>query len=85
MRFTTEQFDEQLSFRDDLAQNQEIISKRVHYELHKGDIVLFHAKTLHYANQNSESVPKISFVYTVRGVSNKPIARSSSDFKEVIL
>lgn len=85
MHFTPEQFDEQSSFRDDLPQNQEIISKRVHYELHKGDIVLFHAKTLHYANQNSESTPKISFVYSVRGVSNKPIAGTNSDFKEVIL
>lgn len=85
MHFTPEQFDEQSSFRDDLPQNQEIISKRVHYELHKGDIVLFHAKTLHYANQNSESTPKISFVYSVRGVSNKPIADTNSDFKEVIL
>ena len=85
MHFRPEQFDEQSSFRDDLAQNQEIISKRVHYELHKGDIVLFHAKTLHYANQNSESTPKISFVYSVRGVSNRPIAGTNSDFKEVIL
>lgn len=85
MKFKPEQFDEQSSFRDDLAQNQEIISKRVHHELHKGDIVLFHAKTLHYANQNSETIPKISFVYSVRGVSNKPIAGTSSDFKEVIL
>lgn len=85
MHFRPEQFDEQSSFRDDLPQNQEIISKRVHYELHKGDIVLFHAKTLHYANQNSESTPKISFVYSVRGVSNKPIAGTNSDFKEVIL
>ncbi len=85
MHFKAEQFDEQLSFRDDLAQNQELIATRVHHELHKGDIVLFHAKTLHYANQNSESDPKISFVYSVRGLSNKPIAGTNSDFKEVIL
>jgi phytanoyl-CoA hydroxylase len=85
MHFTADQFDEQLSFRSDLEQNREIISKLVHYELHKGDIVLFHAKTLHYANENSESTPKISFVYSVRGLSNKPIAGSNSDFKEVVL
>ncbi len=85
MNFTPEQFDERLSFRDDLAQNQEIISKRVHHDLHKGDIILFHAKTLHHAHQNLTSTPKISFVYSLRGVSNKPIPNTRSDFKEVIL
>lgn len=85
MNFTAEQFDEQFSFRDDLAENKKIIAKRIHHELHKGDIVLFHAKTLHYANQNSAEKPKVSFVYSVRGLSNKPIKNSVSDFKEVVL
>jgi len=85
MSFTPDQFDERSSFRDDLSENQKIISKRVHYDLHKGDIVLFHAKTLHHAHQNLTDKPKISFVYSLRGISNKPIANTRSDFKEVPL
>ena len=83
--FTANQFDERASFREDLPQNQEIISKRVHYNLSKGDIVLFHAKTLHYAHQNETDKAKISFVYSLRSASNQPIKNTRSDFKEVIL
>ena len=85
MKFTPDQFDERSSFRDDLPQNQEIIAKRVHYNLHKGDIVLFHAKTLHYAHQNETDKAKISFVYSLRGSSNHPIKGTRSDFKEITL
>lgn len=85
MLFTHDQFDEQSGFRCDLPQNQEIIKKRVHQELHKGDIVLFHAKTLHHAHYNSSDKAKISFVYSVRGISNLPIKDTRSDFKELIL
>ncbi|MFC2074593.1 phytanoyl-CoA dioxygenase family protein [Campylobacterota bacterium] len=85
MTFTPDQFDERSSFRDDLQKNRDIISKRVHYNLEKGDIVLFHAKTLHYAHQNETDKAKISFVYSLRGASNRPIRGTRSDFKEVIL
>ncbi len=85
MKFSPDQFDERSTFRDDLAQNQEIIAKRVHYDLHKGDVILFHAKTLHHAHQNLSEQAKISFVYSLRGVSNRAIPNTRSDFKEVIL
>ncbi len=85
MVFTPDQFDERSSFRDDLEKNREIISQRVHYDLHKGDVVLFHAKTLHYAHQNETDKAKISFVYSLRAASNRPIKGTRSDFKEVIL
>ncbi len=85
MKFSPEQFDKKLSFRDDLPQNQALISKRVHFDLHKGDVILFHAKTLHAASKNSTDTAKISFVYSVRALSNKPIANTRSDFKEVEL
>lgn len=85
MQFTQDQFDQFLSFRSDLQQNQEIIQTRVHHKLHKGDVVLFHAKTLHYAHANTTDETKISFVYSLRGVSNKPIENSRSDFREIIL
>ena len=85
MHFTPEQFDENSGFRDDLPQNQEIIKNRVHFELKKGDVVLFHAKTLHYAGKNSSEEAKISFVYSLRAKNNLPIKGTRSDFKEVIL
>lgn len=83
--FTQEQFDDQSSFREDLDENQKIIDKRIHHKLHKGDVVLFHAKTLHYAHLNSSDKSKISFVYSVRGVSNLPVKNTRSDFKEIAL
>ncbi len=85
MRFLPEQFDERSSFRDDLALNQETIAKRVHHNLDKGDVIIFHSKTLHYAHQNKTDEPKISFVYSLRGISNSPIAGTRSDFKEIPL
>ncbi|AXH10637.1 phytanoyl-CoA dioxygenase [Malaciobacter halophilus] len=80
-----EQFDESISFRDDLKINKQLINKAVHYDLHKGDIVLFHCKTLHHAHKNNTQKPKISFVYTVKAQKNKAIKNTRSDFKEVIL
>lgn len=85
MNFTPAQFDERSSFRDDLALNKEIISKRVHQNLNKGDVVIFHSKTLHHAHQNITDEAKISFVYSLRGISNMPIPGTRSDFKEIAL
>lgn len=85
MHFSPDQFDAQSGFRSDLAKNQEIIKKRIHHKLFKGDVVLFHAKTLHYAHYNSSDKAKISFVYSVKGISNLPIKGSRSDFKELVL
>jgi len=85
MHFLPEQFDEKSAFRDDLEENQAVLAQRVHYNLQKGDIVLFHAKTLHYAHQNETDKAKISFVYSLRSASNKPIKGTRSDFKEIEL
>jgi len=85
MHFRAEQFDAQSGFREDLPENQAIIAKRVHFDLKKGDVVLFHAKTLHYANKNNSEQPKISFVYSLRGISNKPLPNTRSDAAEVNL
>ncbi|RXJ95162.1 phytanoyl-CoA dioxygenase [Malaciobacter molluscorum] len=80
-----EQFDETISFKDDLPENKELIKNAVHYNLNKGDIVLFHCKTLHHANKNETNNAKISFVYTVKAQNNKSIKNTRSDFKEIIL
>ena len=85
MNFSQEQFDEHSNFLDEHEQNQKIIAKKVHQKLNKGDIVLFHCKTLHHANKNGTNKAKISFVYTVRGLQNSPLKNSRSDFEEVIL
>ena len=85
MHFTPDQFDKNSGFREDLPKNQEIIKKRLHFELKKGDVVLFHAKTLHYAGKNSSDKAKVSFVYSLRANSNHPITGTRSDFKEIVL
>lgn len=85
MNFKPEQFDKQLNFRDDIKENQEIIEKRVHENLEKGDVVIFHAKTLHHANKNSTNKAKISFVYTLKRRDNRALTGTRSDAKEIEL
>ncbi len=85
MDFENDQFDERTSFIGDLEKNQSVIAKRVHHNLKKGDVVLFHCKTLHYAGKNNTDKAKISFVYTVKGISTKAKEGTRSDYKEVVL
>lgn len=85
INFEKSSFDEDSNFVDENEYNQGIIRNRVHQNLEKGDIVLFHCKTLHHASKNNTNKAKISFVYTVRAKSNKPLENTRSDFKEVIL
>lgn len=85
IKFDKNQFDEKNNFRDDCSKNKELIKTAVHSNLQKGDIVLFHCKTLHHANKNSTLKTKFSFVYTVRAKSNTPIKNTKSDFKEINL
>ena len=85
IHFKKEQFDAQSNFVDENPLNQALIATKIHTNLSKGDVVLFHCKTLHHANKNTTDTPKISFVYTVRGQQNKPIKNSRSDFDEILL
>jgi phytanoyl-CoA hydroxylase len=85
MDFSKDRFDEASNFLDENLLNIELLKTRTHTNLQKGDVVLFHCKTLHHANKNSTDKPKISFVYTVRANSNNPTNNTRSDFKEVIL
>jgi len=85
MDFDKSRFDEVDNFLDDNQENIELVKTRVSQNLQKGDVVLFHCKTLHHASKNSTDTAKISFVYTVRAQNNKPLANTRSDFKEVIL
>jgi len=85
LKLKKNQFDKRVCFKEDLKKNKKLISKKVHQNLSKGDIVAFHCKTLHYASKNYTNKPKISFVYTVKGISTKAIKNSRSDFKEIKL
>ena len=85
MTFNANRFDEDSNFLDENEENIELIHNRTSTPLRKGDVVLFHCKTLHHASKNNTDEPKISFVYTVRAKSNKPIPNTRSDYKEVEL
>ena len=85
MQFTPDRFDNNSNFLDENSENIELIHSRISTNLSKGDVVLFHCKTLHHASKNNTDMPKISFVYTVRAKNNKPIPNTRSDFKEIEL
>ena len=86
IEFDNKSFDEKIFFREDYEPNKEWIDKKVSTPLKKGDIVLFHSKTLHRANRNMTDKPKISFAYTVKGIGNKAIPNTrSSEYPEIEL
>ncbi|WP_421715257.1 phytanoyl-CoA dioxygenase family protein [Arcobacter arenosus] len=85
MNFDSNSFDENSNFLDENNENIKLINNKVSTPLKKGDVVLFHCKTLHHANKNNTENAKISFVYTVRGKNNKPLLNTRSDFKEIEL
>ena len=85
IEFSKDRFDEDSNFLDENKENQELIKTRTSSNLKKGDVVLFHCKTLHHANKNASDNAKISFVYTVRAQENTPLKNTRSDFKEVTL
>ncbi len=86
MMFEADQFGEKEYFLSDSPLNTSLIETKEQTVLEKGDVVFFHCKLLHRANANRTENPKISFVYTVRGASNYPIAGTrSSAFDEVVL
>jgi len=86
MEFSSELFDEKEYFVPTESEKNLLVSKIVTPTLNRGDIVLFHSKTLHSADKNRSDNPKISFVYTVKGLKNAPLPNTrSSSFDEVIL
>ncbi len=86
MSFTPDLFDEKEYFMEESDKNIPLIETKVSTTLQKGDVVLFHSLLLHRANKNDTDKPKISFVYTVKGVSTKVIEGTrSAEYPEVIL
>lgn len=85
INFPKDRFDENSNFLDENKENKELIKTKTSQDLQKGDVVLFHCKTLHHASKNISDKAKISFVYTVRAKSNIPLGSTRSDFKEITL
>lgn len=83
--FHENQFDKKSNFLQNIPENEQLINTAVFEDLQKGDIVLFHCKTLHFANKNETNKTKFSFVYTVRANDNYPIVNTRSDFNEIVL
>jgi len=86
MRFTPEQFEGKQYFSCTAPENKSLIETKTSSVLQKGDVVLFHGRLLHRANKNSTDKAKISFVYTVKGKSNRAIEGTrSSAYPEISL
>ena len=86
MNFERSRFDEALFFREDLPENQAVIANAVPVELDPGDVLFFHAKTLHAASRNHTPQTKYSAVFTFRAAENLPLPGSrSAEFPELML
>jgi phytanoyl-CoA hydroxylase len=81
-----EQLDAASFFRSDLAENQALIAGRKFVELAPGDVLFFHALTLHAASRNHTRETKFSAVFTFRNADNPPQPGSrSASAPELIL
>ena len=78
MNFERDRFDDLKFFRPDHADNKPLIAGAIPVELNPGDVLFFHAKTLHAASRNHTDVPKFSVVFTFRGADNPPQPGSRS-------
>ena len=86
MNFERSRFDEALFFREDLSENQAVISDAVPVELDPGDVLFFHAKTLHAASRNHTLQTKYSAVFTFRAADNLPLPGTrSAEAPELLL
>jgi len=80
MTLERHRFDEQVFFRADEPENTSLIERAIDVELDAGDVLFFHAKTLHAATRNFGNRPKFSVVFTFRPLDNpaRPGSRSAS-------
>lgn len=86
MSFERSRFDGSLFFRDDLPENLGVIANAIPVELDPGDVLFFHAKTLHAASRNHTAQTKYSAVFTFRATDNLPLPGSrSAEAPELLL
>lgn len=86
MVFSKDQFGDKDYFLEEDSRNSLLIETKQSTPLHRGDVVIFHCKLLHRANENKTQEPKISFVYTVKGKKTEVVKGSrSAEYSEVYL
>ncbi|MFN2309420.1 MAG: phytanoyl-CoA dioxygenase family protein [Gammaproteobacteria bacterium] len=73
-----ERFDEAWFFREDRPENQALLAQSVDAELAAGDLLLFHARSLHAASRNFTDQTKFSAVFTFRPGDNPPLPGTRS-------
>ncbi len=84
--FEQSRLDDKLFLRPDIDENVALIGQKQPAELQCGDVLFFHARTLHAASRNHTDVPKFSVVFTFRGGENRPIAGTrSASLPELLL
>ena len=86
MSFSEGQFGKKEYFSLNNKKNLSLIETKKSSNLKSGDVVLFHCRLLHRANENTTSKPKISFVYTVKAKGTKVLKGSrSAEYPEILL
>ncbi|MHB1949990.1 MAG: phytanoyl-CoA dioxygenase family protein [Acidiferrobacteraceae bacterium] len=73
-----EAFDERLFLRTEHPEARAWLGRETVAALAPGDLLLFHALTLHAAGRNLSDQPKLSLVFTYKGRDNKPVPGSRS-------
>jgi len=76
--FPPSSFDQDLFFRVDWPENEPYLQQRQLVELNPGDVLFFHARTLHAATRNYSPATKYSAVFTFRSSDNPPLSDSRS-------
>lgn len=71
-------FDAAMFLRPDLAENAALLSRAVSAELSSGDVLIFHCRTFHAAENNTTQSSKYSLVYSYRAADNLPIPQTRS-------
>jgi phytanoyl-CoA hydroxylase len=78
MTFQPDQFDQEKFFRADHPVNKQLISHAKFVEMKQGDVLLFHALTLHAASRNYTDQTKYAAVFTFRALQNQPVPGTRS-------
>ncbi len=78
------QLDDEKFLRSDLNHNRVLIDAAVQVDLDPGDLLLFHARSLHAASRNHTDTTKYSVVFSYHGNSTTPVADSNSERIEEI-
>jgi phytanoyl-CoA hydroxylase len=78
VEFRRDQYDEDLFFRTDLAENRKILQAKIAAELDEGDVLFFHCRVLHAAGQNRTALTKFAAVFTYHAADNRPIPGTRS-------